>query len=51
MSLNWLMKPVPTIHSAELIDTPSVHSTIQTFRQPTRKRIFSGGSTTLFPYK
>ena len=34
------MKPVPTIHSAELIDTPSVHSTIQTFRQPMRKRIF-----------
>ena len=36
------MKPVPTIHSAELIDTPSVLPTTQTFRQPPRKRIFQG---------
>ena len=34
------MKPVPTIHSADLIDTPSVFPTTQTFRQPPRKRIF-----------
>ena len=40
MSLNWSMKPVPTIHSADLIDTPSVLPTTQTFRQPPRKRIF-----------
>ena len=40
MSLNWSMKPVPTIHSADLIDTPSVFPTTQTFRQPPRKRIF-----------
>ena len=40
MSLNWSMKPVPTIHSAELIDTPSVLPITQTFRQPLRKRIF-----------
>ena len=32
MSLNWSMKPVPTIHSAELIDMPSVLPTTQTFR-------------------
>ena len=32
MSLNWSMKPVPTIHSADLIDTPSVLPTTQTFR-------------------
>ena len=40
MSLNWSMKPVPTIHSAELIDTPSVLQTTQIFRQLPRKRIF-----------
>ena len=40
MNLNWSMKPVPTIHSAELIDTPSVLLTTKTFRQPPRKRIF-----------
>ena len=40
MSLNCLMTPVPTIHSAELIDTSSVLPTTQTFRQPPRKRIF-----------
>ena len=40
MSLNWSMKPVPTIHSAELIGTPSALPTIQTFRQPPRRRIF-----------
>ena len=40
MSLNWLTKPVPTIHSAEVIDTPSILPTTQTFRQPPRKRIF-----------
>ena len=40
MSLNWSMKPVPTIHSAELIDTPSVLPTTQIFRQPPRKKIF-----------
>ena len=34
------MKPVPTINSAELIDTPSFLGTTQTFRQPPRKRIF-----------
>ena len=34
------MKPVPTIHSADLIHTPSVPQTAQTFRQPPRKRIF-----------
>ena len=37
LSLNWSMKPVPTIHSVELIDTPSVLPTTQTFRQPPRK--------------
>ena len=36
MSLNWSMKPVPTIHSANLIDTPSVLPTTQTFRQHPR---------------
>ena len=40
MSLTWSMKPVPTIYSAELIDTPSVLPITQTFRQPPRKRIF-----------
>ena len=40
MSLNWSMKPVPTIHSVELIDTPSVLLTTQTFRQAPKKRIF-----------
>ena len=40
MSLNWSMKPVPTIHSAELIDTPSALPTTQTFRQLPRRRIF-----------
>ena len=40
MSLNWSMKPVPTIHSADLIDKPSVLPTTQTFRKPPRKRIF-----------
>ena len=40
MSLNWSMKPVPVIHSAELINTTSVLPTTQTFRQPARKRIF-----------
>ena len=40
MSLNWSMKPVLTIHSAELIDMPSIPSTTQTFRKPLRKRIF-----------
>ena len=40
MSLNWSMKPVPTIHSAELIDTPSVLQITQIFRQLPRKRIF-----------
>ena len=40
MNLNWSMKPVPTIHSAELIDTPSVLLTTKTFRQPFKKRIF-----------
>ena len=40
ISLTWSMKPVPTIHSAELIDTPSVPPTTQTFRQPPRERIF-----------
>ena len=40
MSLNWSMKPVPTIHSVELIDTPSVLLTTQTFRQALKKRIF-----------
>ena len=40
MSLNWSMKPVPTIHSAELIDMPSVLPTTKTFRQPPRKMIF-----------
>ena len=37
MSLNWSMKPVPTMHSAELIDTPSALPTTQIFRQPPRK--------------
>ena len=36
------MRLVPTIHSAELIDTPSVYPTTQTFRQPPWKRIFQG---------
>ena len=40
MSLNWSKKIVPTIHSADLIDTPSVLPITQTFRQPHRKRIF-----------
>ena len=40
MSLTWSMKPVATIYSAELIDTPSVLPITQTFRQPPRKRIF-----------
>ena len=40
MSLNWSMKPVPTIHSAELIDTPSVLPTTQTSREPAWKRTF-----------
>ena len=34
------MKPVPTIHSSDLIDTPSVLPTTQTFRQSPRKKIF-----------
>ena len=34
------MKPVPTIHSAELINTPPVLPITQTFRQPPRNRIF-----------
>ena len=40
MSLNWSMKPVPTIYFAEPIDTRSVLPITQTFRQPPRKRIF-----------
>ena len=40
MSLNWSMKPVPTIHFAELIDGPSVHPTTLTFRQPPTRKIF-----------
>ena len=40
MSLNWSMKPVPTIHSAELIDTSSLLPATQTYRQPPRKGIF-----------
>ena len=40
MSLNWSMKPVLTIHSAELIDAASIPPTTQTFRKPPRKRIF-----------
>ena len=39
MSLNWWMKPIPTVHSKELIDTPFILPTTQTFRQPPRKRI------------
>ena len=38
--LNWSRKRVPTIHSAELIDTPSGPPTTQTFRQRPRKKIF-----------
>ena len=40
MSLSWSMKPVSTIHSSELINTPSVLPTTQTFRQPPTKKIF-----------
>ena len=48
MSLNCSMKPVPTIHSAELIDTPSFLPTTQTFRQPPRKSIFQEGQLDSF---
>ena len=34
------MKPILTIHSAELIDTPSIPLTTHTFGKPPRKRIF-----------
>ena len=40
MSLSWSMKPVSTIHSSELINTPYVLPTTQTFRQPPTKKIF-----------
>ena len=40
MSLNCSMKPVPTIHYAELIDMLSVLPTTQAFKQPPRKSIF-----------
>ena len=40
MSWYWSMKPVPTICSADHIDTTSVLPTTQIFRQPPRKRIF-----------
>ena len=39
-TLNWSMKPVPSIHSVELSRTPSVLPTDQTHREPPRKRIF-----------
>ena len=48
ISLNWSMKPVPTIHSAELIDTPSVPPTTKTFRQSPRKRVFQEGQLDSF---
>ena len=40
MGLNWSIKSVLRIHSAELIDTPSVLPTTQKFRHPARKMIF-----------
>ena len=40
MSLNWSTKRVPSIHSAELIDTPCGLPSTRTFRQRPRKKIF-----------
>ena len=40
MSLNSPMKPVSTIDSAKLINTPSVLPKTETFRLPPRKMVF-----------
>ena len=40
MSLNSSMKPVSTIDSAKLINTPSVLPKTETFRLPPRKVVF-----------
>ena len=48
MSLNSSMKPVPTIHSASFINTPSVLPKTETFRLPPRKTIFQKGQLDSF---
>ena len=44
------MKPGPKIHSAQLIDAPSVLPTTQTLRQPPGKSHFPRRSTRSFLY-
>ena len=50
-TLEWVMNPVPTIHSPDLLSTPSSLPTKQTSRNPPRKRTFQEDELSEFKKK